>query len=396
MQGLISPAQAQTIAARYPLSAGGPSWGIVIFSSLGALIVGLGVILLLAYNWAAIPKFGKLSLIIGSLTAVHAVGLGLFLRSSRWRALGETVCLLGTMLFGAGIWLVAQVYHIAEHYPTAFLIWGCGATAMALVMPSLPQAMLAAVLLTVWCGAERLEFEAAMTGGALMIFLLLGPLAYIRRSRLLSAVLIPAFLLSFAFAMPPLGHYAWLVLATLLNLSGLLIAASFLVRRYGDFPRVGPLLALYGGAVFLVTLYLITFPELAREWLNWERNELTAWALIYWLAPLAVNLAAWIQVVRLRRSAAWPVHPEDPGCEVYLIPLASLLALCDACFYLREHGGWIIAAPFVTVHGGRSRITDVHRSTLRHHDHGCVDLDEVRRLSVSDEGWRLRRRLSVR
>ena len=75
--------------------------------------------------------------------------------------------------------------------------------------------------------------------------------------------------------------------------------------------------------------------------------------------------------------------------------------------FAREHFQNLISVNFdVTVHGGRSRITDVHRPTLRHHDHGCVDLDEVRRLSVSDEGWRFlpeagpppaeRRRLSVR
>ena len=41
------------------------------------------------------------------------------------------------MLFGAGIWLVAQVYHIEEHFPDGFLIWGIGALALAWAMPSI-------------------------------------------------------------------------------------------------------------------------------------------------------------------------------------------------------------------------------------------------------------------
>lgn len=40
------------------------------------------------------------------------------------------------MLFGAGIWLVAQIYHIEEHYPNGFLIWGLGAMALAWALPS--------------------------------------------------------------------------------------------------------------------------------------------------------------------------------------------------------------------------------------------------------------------
>ena len=39
--------------------------------------------------------------------------------------------MLGTLFFGAGIWLVAQIYHIDEHFPNGFLIWGLGALALA-------------------------------------------------------------------------------------------------------------------------------------------------------------------------------------------------------------------------------------------------------------------------
>ncbi|MEI6150604.1 MAG: DUF2157 domain-containing protein [bacterium] len=109
--GLISGEQSQAILARYPAPpAGGLPWGMIIFSCLGAVIVGLGLILLLAYNWDAISKYGKLTLVFGTLAAVHVVGLRLCLGRERFRPLGEGICLLGTMLFGAGIWLVAQIY----------------------------------------------------------------------------------------------------------------------------------------------------------------------------------------------------------------------------------------------------------------------------------------------
>ncbi len=39
------------------------------------------------------------------------------------------------MFYGAGIWLVAQIYNIDEHYPNGFLFWALGALAMAWAMP---------------------------------------------------------------------------------------------------------------------------------------------------------------------------------------------------------------------------------------------------------------------
>ena len=36
---------------------------------------------------------------------------------------------------------------------------------------------------------------------------------------------------------------------------------------------------------------------------------------------------------------------DDPGVELYLVPLTVILGLCDI-FYLRHFGGWAVAGPF--------------------------------------------------
>ena len=82
------------------------------------------MILLFAYNWDAIPRLVKLGLILSVLITTHLVALRLFWNSARFSSIGEALTILGTMFFGGGIWLVAQIYHLDEHYPTAFLIWG--------------------------------------------------------------------------------------------------------------------------------------------------------------------------------------------------------------------------------------------------------------------------------
>ena len=68
------------------------------------------------------------------------------------------------MFYGAGIWLVAQVYHIDEHYPNGFLFWALGALVLAWALESIPQALLATVLFTIWAAPRRGRSTAPLTG----------------------------------------------------------------------------------------------------------------------------------------------------------------------------------------------------------------------------------------
>ena len=79
--------------------------------------------------------------------AISAGGILAGQREGWRRQLSEALCVLGTMAFGAGIWLVAQVYNIDEQFPAGFLIWGLGALAMAWAIQSVPQAIIATILL---------------------------------------------------------------------------------------------------------------------------------------------------------------------------------------------------------------------------------------------------------
>jgi hypothetical protein len=149
-EGIIEPQQGQAIKTRYPAPAEGPAWGRIIFFSIGAILFGLGVILLFAYNWQRMHKFVKLAVIFTAIIAAHGAGFWLRRPNSSHQTAGEGLHLMGTMLFGAGIWLIAQVYHIEEHYPNAFLFWGFGALAMAWSLPSTAHGILAVILFVLW------------------------------------------------------------------------------------------------------------------------------------------------------------------------------------------------------------------------------------------------------
>lgn len=344
-EGLLNESQKATLLERYPARAAGTAWGTILFSSLGAVIAGLGIILLLAYNWDAIGKIEKLALVAGSVLIAHIVGLKLFWDADRRRPLGEGICLLGSMLFGAGIWLVAQIYHINEHFPNAFLIWGLGCMTLAAAMPSIPQAMLGTVLISIWAGAERAEFGNPMYLAPLLVALVAGTLAYARRSRLLLAVVIPAFYLTYGFALPRGGSHPWLVLSVLLSLSAVMIAKSYLVRKIGRFPQAATVLAVYGWTLFAGVLYLMSFPGLAREFFDWERHALRWQHLVYWFLPLAACALNWTILTRDRARGAIEPREGGFGWEIMLVPLTVVVAMADV-FYLRHFGNWMVAGPF--------------------------------------------------
>jgi uncharacterized membrane protein len=258
-EGLVDEPLARRILARYPASAE-RNWGRIIFSAIGAVLVGLGVILFFAYNWQALPKAAKLALVFGGLALAHGSALALARRPDAARGLVEGLHALGTMLFGAGIWLVAQIYHIDEHYPNAFLVWSAGALAMAWAMPSIVQALLALFLVTFWAGVELFDFHTAVHGAPLVVVLGVLPLAWWRRSPVLLFFALAVLFVVTAFAAGALQAKAVMPLLFLMGAAALIAGAA---APGTAFPHAGGPLRSIGLAVVLGCSYLLSFKDLA-------------------------------------------------------------------------------------------------------------------------------------
>jgi len=326
--GLVSPEQAQGILQLYPEPKSSQSWGTLIFTGIGVCMLGLGVILLFAFNWDAISKAEKLGVILGGVVLFHGIGVK-FLSHNDWlRQLGDVSCVLGTMFFGAGIWLVAQIYHIDEHYPNGFLIWGMGALALAWVIPSLLQGVLAAILFGIWACCEAWGFESSVYWAPLLILGGVGTLAWWKKSCLLLSVVLAVFSLS-------LGANAGsgLVLRVMLFNAALFIAVGILVQRHKVFLQSKNIWAFFGWVGFLLCLYLLTFPEIAYNLLNEPQNGWNLeppaisklWRSVYTWGTFAGSLVAWGAVV-------WPwcqrkaKKQRDFSIECWLIPLTVVVS----------------------------------------------------------------------
>ena len=258
-EGVIVPGQATKIKNRYPTPGEAISWGKIIFLSSGAILIGLGVILLFAYNWEKMHTYIKLAAIIFSLLAAHGTGVVLRRPGSKNPAAGEALHVLGTMLFGAGIWLIAQIYHIDEHYPNAFLIWGMGALALAWVLPSISHGILAAILLLLWNGFETFDFRDPGLFAPILIMGGILALAWLHRSRALLGVGIASFLLTLYFSCSKLSNY--LGILVIFFSACTLIALGIMNRGQKRFPQSAPLFLFFGNLLYMAFLYGLSFPK---------------------------------------------------------------------------------------------------------------------------------------
>ncbi|HWI64808.1 MAG TPA: DUF2157 domain-containing protein, partial [Symbiobacteriaceae bacterium] len=155
-QGLISPEQRASILKLYPTpEAGGRERTILIFTILGSLLVGAGVILFFAANWPALSAAVKVGAILAAV--VGAYGSGYYLQFVRgdYPRLGHSLIFLGSLFYGAGIWLVAQIFHLDSHFPTGFLLWGLGVLPVVLATESVWVLYLGTLVLGIWTATEQ-------------------------------------------------------------------------------------------------------------------------------------------------------------------------------------------------------------------------------------------------
>jgi len=318
---LISAEQAAQIRALYPAPPAAAPWGLIVFCGLGAVIVGLGIILLLAYNWDALPKFGKLGVIFGAIAVAHGAGLRWRERGG-WRSgLAEVAFLLGSMLYGAGIWLVAQIYHIDEHYPNGFLFWGLGALALAWVLRSVPQGILATVTLAIWGLGECWDFDRPAGWALLLVAGGLGSLAWVRRSAVLLVVVLAAV---YALLLGSAG--AWgggsAAFAAALALGVGLVAAVRLRPAGVEYDGVVATLRLFGWLGFLSCSYLLSFDRLAGALLDWGEAAVGAreQLIAYRWVPFGLAVVLWGHLLmRAQRGESPRVPWEEWLCPIGLL-----------------------------------------------------------------------------
>jgi uncharacterized membrane protein len=170
--GLGAVAMAAATAGRVPRGERRVRMAAVL-AIVGALVLGFGVILFFAANWSDISRWLRLALLMAGMTLLY--GLGFYLREVRRENLhvGDTFFFLGTILFGASIFLVGQMYHVQAHDPLGFLIWAIGCLLVGLVTRSGPIAALAILVFLAWVVHELIDLSTTAEDTAILLPVLL-------------------------------------------------------------------------------------------------------------------------------------------------------------------------------------------------------------------------------
>ena len=151
--GLLDEGVRAAILAKYEAETP-QNRGMQVLVVLGILICAVGLLLLIAYNWSAMPAASKLGMIV--MGVAGAFGASARAYATGRASAGEALAFTGVLSFANGIWLIAQVLHIQGHFPDAFLWSALGALACAWLLRSVWNGVLAAAFLVCWCVAEGL------------------------------------------------------------------------------------------------------------------------------------------------------------------------------------------------------------------------------------------------
>jgi uncharacterized membrane protein len=108
---------------------------ITIVLAAGAILIGAGVFSFIAANWQAMDKYLKIAVILAGMIAAHSAGWEIKHKRG-YSKTGDALIFLGSIIFGAGVFLIGQIFNIHAGWHNGFILWMLGVLAMFLAEKS--------------------------------------------------------------------------------------------------------------------------------------------------------------------------------------------------------------------------------------------------------------------
>ncbi len=132
---------------------------IVAISTIGAMLLGIGAILFVASNWREISNLMKVVMLLGSTFGAYYAGYLCKYDKKNLPKVGVSLFFLSALLFGASIFLIAQMYHVNGNAHSLILIWLIGILPLVYGFKSEPIAALSSLLFFIWIGLFTFKGE---------------------------------------------------------------------------------------------------------------------------------------------------------------------------------------------------------------------------------------------
>lgn len=146
-EGWVDEAGAAAIRHDFMRRTGGRDL-VALLGLLGGLLLGLGALLFVAAHWAELPAAARLGLGLLALAGAHGGAIVASRGQAGWAV--EGLLLVATLLFGANIWLVGQVFNLPPQPPAFFLLWMAAGVGAAWAWGSSASALAALAIGIAW------------------------------------------------------------------------------------------------------------------------------------------------------------------------------------------------------------------------------------------------------
>ena len=260
------------------------------------------------------PDAVKLVIVFGATGGAYAGGFCLRYRR-RARLGSEVVMFLGCLLYGVGIWQVAQIFHVQAHYPDGVWLWAVGVLLFALCLETPLLHLLLVSLLALWAGMEVINFSQLgawlfgrwpmVPNGAFSLPLLALPgLVWAYRKKSVTTVGLYVLLLAWWIVLQPIAWRWEMTTVYFIGVIGGLFLLIAQAHRLGS-PFAVPY-RLFGVLMLAGVLIPLSYYEFNHDFNDWyfRRGDLSISGLV--AGPLMVLLAMGIltAIVTLRPDPA--------------------------------------------------------------------------------------------
>ena len=295
-QGILQPGQRDQILARYPEEEAGTGRMAFVLRAFGVLLFGAALMLVVGHNWSDLARGERLATVVAGVALLQ--GLGFWYTSNARRTGSVLGHLAGCLMFGAGIALVGQTYHMDAHSPDALLAWCLGTMPFALALESALLHLATIALASVWIMMEMGEHSYAPSPqltGLRLTFLLL---------------LLPAAVTAYRNRLPVIaGAIAWALMANWFSFGGGATAACFVLPL--ALAALHPSGSAYGRGFRFIGALGVTVSTLVIGMLSRSRSSslemgLLGDPLLLTLTLVAAGWALWAGKRDKDVSRTWP------------------------------------------------------------------------------------------
>lgn len=154
-EGHLTKKKAEELKASLPEA--DSNHAIRIFSALGAVLVGLGILLFVASNWSSLTPLLKVVILMAAMLGTGGAGYYYAYEKKTYEKTGLALLFVNVFVFGASIFLIGQIYNLPLNFWWGMLLWFLGAAFFAYILESKMHLWLSVPLFVFFLGWLRTE-----------------------------------------------------------------------------------------------------------------------------------------------------------------------------------------------------------------------------------------------